>query len=128
MRIESSDYLYRIYITVWRKLGATEEEARIFTDCLIKADLTGKDNQGIAGFTIVYPLVKRDALKFGVSIKILDEGPSYAVIDGGHGTGQVVTTKAMEVAIEKAQESVLGSVWLRNANDFTMAGNYSMQD
>ena len=49
------------------------------------------------------------------------------LLDGNRGPGQITATRAMDVAIEKARESTVGLVWVRNTNDFTMASAYAMK-
>ena len=125
MRRVSAHYLQAVYEAIWARLGAPPDEARIFAGCFVKADLIGKDTQGIACIPLVYPWVRSGAIRFGVPIKMAKEGPAFAVVDGGYGPGQVVATRAMEIAVQKAREATVGSVWVRNTSDFTMASNYS---
>ena len=126
MRRESSTYLQAVYQAIWMGLGAPRSEARTFARCFVKADLLGKDTQGMACIPLVYPWVRSGAIRFGRPIKVVREGPSFAVIDGARGPGQVVATRAMEIAIQKARESTIGCAWVYNSNDFTMASNYSI--
>ena len=125
MRRESAIFLQKLYETIWQQLGASPEEARIFAKCYVRADLTGRDTQGVAYIPPTYRKVRNGGIRFGVPIAIVKEGPAFAVIDGGRGPGQVVATYAMEIAIQKAREATVGSVWVRNTNDYTMAANYS---
>ena len=125
MRRETSEYLQRVYEAIWTSLGAPPDEAEIYARCFVKADLAGKETQGIACIPLVYPWVRRGGIEFGRPIKVLKEGAGFALIDGQRGPGQVVCTKAMQIAIEKARTAAVASVWVRNSNDFTMASNYS---
>ena len=125
MRRESAEFLQALYEAIWQGLGAAADEAQIFARCFVRADLTGRDTQGIAHVPTVYATARRGAIRFGVPVTIVKEGPGFAIVDGGHGPGQVVATRAMEVAIQKAREATVGSVWVHNGNDFDMAANYS---
>ena len=125
MRIESAQYLRSIYEAIARSLGAPDEEARVFAGSFIKADLFGKDTQGIACIALVYPWIRSGAIQFGTTPDVVKEGPSFALIDGNRGPGQVVATMAMEIAINKAKNATVGLVWVRNSNDFTMASSYA---
>src|SRR5262249_18047106 len=89
------------------------------------ADLTGKDTQGVACLPMTYRWMREGAVHFGAPTKVVKEGPSFALLDGGHGLAQVVATRAMQVAIEKATDHGVGLVWARDGNDFLMASNYS---
>lgn len=55
------------------------------------------------------------------------EERTHAIVDGGHGLGQIVATRALEIAIQKAGESGVGAVWAWNTNDIGMVANYPMQ-
>ena len=127
MRVEKASYLREVYRALGRGFGASEEETRLFAEPFVQADLFGKDTQGIACIDLVYPWVKSGALQFGTPLEIVSEGPSYALLDGNGGPGQITATRAMEVAIEKARESTVGLVWVRNTNDFTMASAYAIR-
>ena len=125
MKRESADYLRNIYETIARTLGATDEEARIFAGSFVQADLFGKDTQGIACIPLLYPWFRSGAIQFGTILEVEKEGPSYALVNGNRGPGQVVATKSMEIAIEKAKNATVGLVWVKNSNDFTMASSYA---
>ena len=126
MRHVSADYLGAVYEAILRRCGASTEEARQYAQCFLNTDLHGKDTQGIALVPLVYPRIRRGAIRFGAPIKVVEEGPNFAIIDGGYGPGPVVATKAMEIAIEKARAATLGAVWIRNTNAYTMAADYPM--
>jgi L-2-hydroxycarboxylate dehydrogenase (NAD+) len=125
MRRESSEYLQAVYEAIWKRLGAPAEEARIYARCFVRADLAGKDTQGIACIPLVYPWIRKGGIAFGRPTKVVKEDTGFALVDGQRGPGQVVCTRAMQLAIEKARTATVASVWVRNSNDFTMASNYS---
>lgn len=125
VHIESAEYLQRVYESIWRALGARGEEAEIYARCFVRADLLGKETQGIACIPLVYPWIRSGAIRFGRSLTTVREGPSFALVDGNSGPGQVCATRAMAIALEKARSSTVGCVWVRNTNDFTMATNYA---
>ena len=125
MRIESAEFLQRVYEALWHALGAQGEEAEIYARCFVRADLLAKETQGIACIPLVYPWIRSGAIRFGQPLTTVREGPSFALVDGNSGPGQVCATRAMEIALEKARESTVGCVWVRNTNDFTMATNYA---
>ena len=127
MRVEKASYLRDVYQALGRGFGASKEESRLFAEPFVQADLFGKDTQGIACIDLVYPWVKSGALRFGTPLETVSEGPSFALMDGNGGPGQITATKAMDVAIGKARESTVGLVWVRNTNDFTMASAYAMR-
>jgi LDH2 family malate/lactate/ureidoglycolate dehydrogenase len=128
MHRESAGFLQAVYESTWRGLGASTDEARIMANCFVRSDLAGagrgKEIAGIAAFPLVYRWVRSGGIRFGAPLTVVKEGASFALVDGGHGPGQVVTTRAMEIAIRKAREATVGCVWIRNGNDYCMATNY----
>ena len=127
MRIERATFLREVYRALARAFGASEEEARLFAEPFVQGDLYGKDTQGIACIDLVYPWIRSGAVRFGTPTETVSEGPSYALLDGNDGPGQIVATRGMDLAIRKARESTVGIVWVRNTNDFTMASAYAMR-
>jgi L-2-hydroxycarboxylate dehydrogenase (NAD+) len=127
MRVFSARYLQRVYEAFAKTFRANGDEAAIFARCLVTADLQGKETQGMALFPLIYHLLRDSAAAFGTPIRMVKEGVAYAILDGGHGLGQVVATRAMEIAIQKAREAGVAAVWARNTNDIGMVANYSMQ-
>ncbi|MGD0267357.1 MAG: Ldh family oxidoreductase [Candidatus Methylomirabilota bacterium] len=121
-----ADYLERVYAAMARQFGASDDEAMVFSRHRLTADLRGKDTQGIASLPLAYRKLRSGAARFGVSIKVVKEGPGFAIVDGDHGLGQIVSTRAMKIAIEKAQRSGVAGAWVRHTNDFGMAGYYAM--
>lgn len=125
MRSESPAYLQAVYQAIAEECGATQEEARTLAQCYLNADLTGRDTQGIALFPYIITQIKAGVIRFGQPVTTIKDGPGYALLDGGHGPGQLVTVKAMELAIQKAHDTAVGSVWVVNGNDIGMVSNYS---
>lgn len=58
--------------------------------------------------------------------EIVRDYGATALIDAHDGLGQVAATKAMELAIEKAEQFGVGYVGLRNGSHYGTAGYYAM--
>jgi LDH2 family malate/lactate/ureidoglycolate dehydrogenase len=122
-----AEYLHSVYRSIAERFGASPEEAEIFADCTLLPDLRGHATQGLAFLPMVYPLLRDGLARFGAPIRMIREGPGFAIVDGGLGVGQVVATRAMALAIDRAQRDGVASVWVRHTNDFTMASIYALQ-
>ncbi|MGI6466847.1 MAG: Ldh family oxidoreductase [Sphaerochaetaceae bacterium] len=101
------------------------EDAKIVADVLIESDKRGIDSHGIGRLKPIY----LDRIEIGIidpvtKIDIIKDDKTTAVIDGNNGMGQVVSKKAMEMAIEKAKEYGMGMVAVRNSNHYGIAGYY----
>ena len=84
--------------------GIPRADAEICADVLLESDKRGIESHGVNRFKPVY----LDRIKAGIQnavteIEIIKETPTTAVIDGHHGTGQVIGHKAMSMAIAKAK-------------------------
>ncbi len=112
--------------SVFVKLGVPEEHAYWTADNLVTADLRGISSHGVARLRRYVDGIINGAVKTHPNIKIIKEGPVYALVDGDSGLGQVVGRKAMELAISKAKDGGIGFVTVRMSNHFGISGYYAM--
>jgi LDH2 family malate/lactate/ureidoglycolate dehydrogenase len=119
--------LRALYVRIAAALGAPAEEAKIFSDCLVRADLRGMYTQGAAIVPYMVWMVENRLMNFGAPFTILREEAGMALVDGGRGVGSVVSTRAMELAIAKAKSAGLCGVWVRNGGDFALTSNHALQ-
>jgi LDH2 family malate/lactate/ureidoglycolate dehydrogenase len=127
MKVVSVQKLTSIYTEIAKALGASPEEARIFADCHVRADLRGMYTQGAAIVPYTVWLIEEKLARFGVPFKILRDEAGLALVDAGFGVGVVVGTHAMNLAIEKARVAGTGSVWVQHGGDFNMTANHVLQ-
>jgi uncharacterized oxidoreductase len=111
----SADQLREIGTAIFSGMGVPQEDAELVSDLLVEANLTGFDSHGMIRLPIYCRGIKMGAVKPGAEIKIVEETPTSAVIDGGWNLGQVVAKYAMGVCIEKARNGVVGLVTVRNS-------------
>lgn len=107
--------------------GADAEEAGIFRDCLLRADLRGHSTQGSALIPYHDEMLADGQMRFGAELELVSDAPAAAVVDAHFGPGEVVGTRCMTMAIEKAERTGVGCVAVRNSGDFAMASAYSLQ-
>lgn len=107
------------------KFGFSEEEAKEITDVLILADLYGIKSHGTQRLVRYHKSIENDSIKVGAKPEIVFETPISAVIDGHDGMGQIISHFAMRLAIEKAKNSGMAFVSVRNSNHFGIAGYYT---
>ena len=114
-------------IDVFKKLGVSEEDAKICANVLITADKRGINSHGIARLkTMYYDRIKSELLSPKTNVEIVRESPTTVVIDGHNGMGHVIAKKSMALAIKKASEYGLGMVAVRNSAHYGIAGYYSL--
>ncbi len=112
--------------SVFVKIGVPEEHAHWTADNLVMADLRGIESHGVARLKRYVDGILNGAVKANPNIRIVREGPVYALVDGDSGLGQVVGRVAMELAIKKAKEGGVGLVTVKMSNHFGITGYYAM--
>lgn len=117
------DYVVRFF-TMY---GVPEADAKIAADILVSADLRGVDSHGVIRLDTYYGVrLRKGLISAQPEIKVLQETPTTAALDGGSGLGHVVGHKAMQICIEKARNVGVGMVTVRNSNHYGIAGYYAM--
>src|SRR5213596_4270662 len=111
---------------VLMKLGVPAEDARVTTDVLVVADLRGIDSHGVARLGRYVSGLKEGFMKPTDQSRMIKETKATALLDGGQSLGQVVGTRAMNLAIRKAKDTAVGVVAVRNSNHYGIAGYYSL--
>ena len=119
------------YVTgVLVRLDVPEEDARVGARTLVHADLMGVDSHGIAHFATskgYVPGLRAGLINPRAQPHIVHETPSTALFDGDHGLGIVVASKAMDIAMAKAQQVGSGFVAVTNSRHFGMSAHYTLK-
>jgi len=126
MKILSENQLKRICTAILEAVGTPRDEAEIVTDSLVKANLRGIDSHGVFRLIAYVNRVEYKNIIPGAPFTIIREIPSAALVSGGFGFGQVISVKAMNLAVEKARKTGIGAVSVFNTNHFGMAAYYAM--
>ncbi len=135
MKMVPAQEMESISIRLFEAAGASKEESEIVTRHLIEASLCGVDSHGVMripeylGRILKIPEYAdmytsagvQDPVRPNAESKIERETKTTAVIDGGWGFGQVVATRAMKLAIEKARSDNIGTVAVRNVDQIMRA-------
>jgi L-2-hydroxycarboxylate dehydrogenase (NAD+) len=111
---------------VLREFGVPEEDAAVASHNLVRADLRGIESHGVARLRRYTDGLKNGTVRAHPNIRTVRESPTTALLDGDFGLGQVVSYKAMNLAIEKAKKTYVGLVGVRNSNHFGIAGFYGL--
>lgn len=117
--------LKRYVKDVFFKIGCSDEESEIIADTLVEADLRGVHSHGIMRLGIYPNRLKGGAVKKNAKVRVIQETPATALIDGGNGMGQVVSHKAMQVVLDKARQAGVAMVGVRNSNHFGAAAYFT---
>lgn len=121
----SYDQLNSFCLDAFVRFGFTQEEARIITDVLLLSDLYGIESHGMQRLVRYHKGIEKGLIKVDAKPEIVHETPVSAVIDAHDAMGQLVSHRAMNVAIEKAKKAGMAIVSVRNSNHFGIAGYYA---
>lgn len=120
-------YIRDFMSDVFKGLGVPAKEARTCAEVLITADKLGFDSHGISRMKPIYYDRIKQGIQFArTKFRIVKNSPAAAVIDGGHGMGQVIASRAMELAIKKAKRYGIAMTTVRNSTHYGMAGYYPL--
>ncbi|MFW9996017.1 MAG: Ldh family oxidoreductase [Candidatus Odinarchaeota archaeon] len=111
---------------VFTGIGVPEEDARICSDVLMASDLRGIESHGVQRLKMYYDRIKAGVQNAITDIKVVQETPTTARLDAGHGMGHVAAYRGMEIAIKKAREYGTGAVSVGNSTHYGIAGYYPM--
>lgn len=121
------DVVEKFTVQVLMKAGLPQSDAETVADVLIMADKLGFDSHGVNRLKPIYlDRIKEGIINPVTKYEIVKEGFTTAVIDGHNGMGQVISKKAMEMAIAKAKKYGMGMVAVRNSNHYGFAGYYPL--
>ena len=109
-----------------QRLGVPEEDAQITARMLVATDLRGVDSHGVALLTSYVKNIKEGLINVKPKMRVFNQAPSTATMDGDQGLGFVVGHRAMMEAIHRAEKTGAGFIAVRNSNHFGAAACYAM--
>nr|MBQ6241551.1 Ldh family oxidoreductase [Lachnospiraceae bacterium] len=105
--------------------GVPEEQADMTAESLADAEERGVETHGMRWMDIYLKRIQAGGVAAETKLEIIkDKGP-VLIVDANHGLGQVATTMAIDMGIERAKKNGLCAVAIRNSNHFGAAGYYA---
>jgi LDH2 family malate/lactate/ureidoglycolate dehydrogenase len=105
--------------------GLPEADAQLVAHSLVTSEVWGHPSHGL--LRVPWYLARIDAglARPGVEPTVVSDAGAIAVLDGRDGVGQVVTDRAMDEAIRRAEDHGIGAVSVRDSNHFGTAAYYT---
>jgi LDH2 family malate/lactate/ureidoglycolate dehydrogenase len=122
----SAEELRRFAGRCLAKLGVPEEEAALIAETMVEADARGIHSHGLMRLPVYAQRIRKGYIFREVRIVVEAETNTTLLLDGCFSAGQVAGTRAMELAIEKAESQGLGAVAIKNSNHFGIAARYAL--
>ena len=108
-----------------RQLGMPNADALTTGRLMAEAELQGSDGHGVIRLIPYAKRIRAGGLNLNPQIKVLQERPGMALLDGDNGMGHLVMARAAEIAIEKARVCGIGWVGARMSNHAGPASLYA---
>lgn len=121
----SVDDLKSFCVEAMLRAGAKESHARTVADVLVMTDTWGTFTHGTKLLRDYVKRVKSGGLRSDTDPFVTASGPAWAIVDGGSCLGHVVSVFAMEQAIQRAKNTGIAYVGVRNSCHFGGAGYYA---
>lgn len=119
--------LRRTVTEILLRMGLVQEDAELAADMLVMADLRGIESHGVSNTLRSYVKdFRNQRLNPAPGYQLIRQSPATAVIDAERRLGLVVGCRAMQLAIDKAAETGVGVVTLRNSGHLGAVGYFTM--
>ncbi len=109
------------------KTGVPQADADNAARLLIESDLAGSDGHGIFRLAQYANGLKAGRISPKAEIRVLNDSPSTAHLDGGNALGHLVMARATEIAIAKAKTQGAAWVGVRGSNHAGAASIWASQ-
>ena len=110
---------------VFEKAGVSSADAEIITEVLTDAQMKGITTHGFVRVKRYVDCIRLGGISPSCEITTLCDTPSWALVDGNGSLGIAVSCKAVDIAIEKAKQTGVGIVNVRNSHHLGPVGYYA---
>ncbi len=117
------DYCEKVLLAA----GASGSEAAEVARALTCADERGVHSHGCVRIEGYVACLQSGGIKGGAAYRTVSDGPSYALIDAGQGLGIPVSVFAAKLAAQKAKQTGVAVVNVRNSHHHGACGYYAIE-
>ena len=96
--------------------GVPPEDARVVAGLMAESDARGADAHGVFRLPQYVKQIQGGAVNPRANIRVIENRPGTALLDGDNGLGHLVMKRATELAIEKARQCGIGWAGTRHSN------------
>lgn len=109
--------------------GADAGEAELQAEARLQGELRGHpgQGQGMRGIPRYCEMLEIGGIVSPVDLEVLVDTPALALVDGHKGFGQVIASRAMDLAVEKARATGVGLVGVRHSNHLGITAYHVMR-
>lgn len=107
------------------RLGLPQGDAAIVAELMAQAELQGSDGHGIIRLLPYARRIRAGGINLHPDIRVVQERPGMALLDGDNAMGHLVMQRAAQIAIEKARQCGVAWVGSRLSNHAGPASLYA---
>lgn len=112
---------------IFQAVGLGEKEAGAVAELLVHADLRNVRSHGVLRTVPYVDKIRKGGASLKSAYPVVKETANTAVIDAQGGLGALAGEKAVAIAREKAKNSLISMVVVRNSNHFGMGGHWALK-
>jgi len=117
--------LEQLAIEVFVRAGAPAADAGLVARLLVKSNLAGHDSHGVVRIPQYVEGIATGRLRPGAPLAVSDDGPATVRLRGGFNFGQVVLTRAAEMALARSEGQPLAMVTATEYGHSGQLGSYA---
>ena len=110
---------------VFIQLGIPERAARVVSEALVAADLEGIASHGVMLVPMYVERMLAGSVSKNIEAVLISDNENAIVLDAGHALGQLTSTQATRLAVERARKHGFAAVAVRNGFHFGTAGYWA---
>lgn len=116
-----------LIVSISTAAGISPDDATIFADALIEADMCGTSTHGISRLNIYIQRIKKGLIDPTAKLEVERRKNATLVLDARNGLGQVQATKALEKLIPVARHNGVAACTVHNSQHFGALSYYCNQ-
>src|SRR5277367_4421904 len=120
----AADRLAAFIVRALVAAGLPAQDAETVGGLMVEADLRGSDTHGVIRLPLYVRRIRAGGVNAKPDIRVINDRPSAALIDGDNGMGHLVMRRAAHLAIDKAKATGVGWVGARMSNHAGPAALY----
>lgn len=115
------DEIARFAVAALTGAGVPGDDAAIVAESIVHAHAHGKHTHGLGRLPIYLRKLRQGLMRADTPLDEIAAAPALALLDAGHGFGQVAGARGMERAVAMARACGIGAVGIRHSNNFGTA-------
>ncbi len=114
----SKEALVRVVSQLAAGMGVPAEDAALFAEVLVDADVNGVSTHGVSRLNIYLKRIELGLIAPKAALQIDRQAGSVLVLDAGNGLGQVQARKALDLLVPMARQNGVAVATIRNSQHF----------